>query len=45
VSAAGPKGIVGDGKVSICTSKGEFEAQQTAAGDNLVRDTQAIYQP
>ena len=34
---AASKGIVGDGKVNLVVSKDEFEAQQSAAGDNLVR--------
>lgn len=34
---AASKGIQGDGKVSLVVSKQEFEAQQTEAGENLVR--------
>merc|ERR1712127_210043 len=30
------KGIAGDGRVKICTSKGEFDDVNAAAGDNLV---------
>ena len=32
------KGIAGDGRVKICTSKGEFDDVNAAAGDNLVHD-------